>query len=136
MNVWNFLFQNWDSILVATILIIGILILVKRGETKILKQILFGLVTQAEQEYGDGTGKLKYAKVADWIYQRIPAVLKVLFTAKDLEKLIEEALDSAKTAWDSNDRLLEAGVITSTAVLIDSAATADEPSDENDMVEI
>ena len=135
MNVWNFLFQNWDSILVAIILIIGILILVKRGETKILKQILFGLVTQAEQEYGDGTGKLKYAKVTDWIYQRIPAVLKVLFTAKDLEKLIEEALDSAKTAWDTNDQLLKAGVIASTAVLIDSTPAADEPLDDN-MVEI
>ena len=32
---------------------------------------------------------MKFAAVADWIYQRIPAVLKLLFTEKDIATMIE-----------------------------------------------
>lgn len=54
---------------------------------------------------GKGTGKLKLAAVSDWIYQRIPAVLKLLFSEKDIEKLIESALEEAKKAWGTNGNL-------------------------------
>lgn len=80
-------------------------VLIKRGETKILKQILFNLVTQAEKQFGSGTGSLKYAAVADWIYQRIPAILKLLFTSKDIETMIESVLEEAKKAWGTNENL-------------------------------
>ena len=62
-------------------------------------------VTKAEKEFGGGTGKLKLAAVSDWIYQRIPAVLKLLFSEKDIEKLIESALEEAKKAWGTNGNL-------------------------------
>lgn len=78
---------------------------IKRGETAVLNRILFGLVTKAEKEFGGGTGKLKLAAVSDWIYQRIPAVLKLLFSEKDIEKLIEDALEEAKKAWGTNGNL-------------------------------
>ena len=87
MNVLAFLAANWDSVLVVVAFLAVVVVLIKRGETKILKQILFNLVTQAEKQFGSGTGSLKYAAVADWIYQRIPAVLKLLFTSNDIEKL-------------------------------------------------
>lgn len=86
MNVLAFLAANWDSVLVVVAFLAVVVVLIKRGETKILKQILFNLVTQAEKQFGSGTGSLKYAAVADWIYQRIPAVLKLLFTSSDIEK--------------------------------------------------
>ena len=75
MNVLTFLAKNWDSVLVVVAFLALVVVLIKRGETKILKQILFNLVTQAEKQFGSGTGSLKYAAVADWIYQRIPAAL-------------------------------------------------------------
>ena len=84
MNVLTFLAKNWDSVLVVVAFLAAVVVLIKRGETKILKQILFNLVTQAEKQFGSGTGSLKYAAVADWIYQRIPAVLKLLFTSSDI----------------------------------------------------
>lgn len=105
MNVLTFLAKNWDSVLVIVAFLAVVVVLIKRGETKILKQILFNLVTQAEKQFGSGTGSLKYATVADWIYQRIPAVLKLLFTSSDIEKMIEAALEEAKKAWGANENL-------------------------------
>ena len=105
MNVLTFLAKNWDSVLVVVAFLALVVALIKRGETKILKQILFNLVTQAEKQFGSGTGSLKYAAVADWIYQRIPAVLKLLFTSSDIEKMIEAALEEAKKAWGANENL-------------------------------
>lgn len=105
MNVLAFLAANWDSVLVVVAFLAAVVVLIKRGETKILKQILFNLVTQAEKQFGSGTGSLKYAAVADWIYQRIPAVLKLLFTSSDIEKMIEAALEEAKKAWGANENL-------------------------------
>ena len=105
MNVLTFLAKNWDSVLVIVAFLAVVVVLIKRGETKILKQILFNLVTQAEKQFGSGTGSLKYAAVADWIYQRTPAVLKLLFTSSDIEKMIEAALEEAKKAWGANENL-------------------------------
>lgn len=105
MNIINFLLANWDSILVVAAFIIAAVVMVKRGETTILKNILFKLVTQAEKEFGSGTGELKYAAVSDWIYQRMPAVLKFLFSAKDIDKMIESALAEAKKQWGKNENV-------------------------------
>ena len=105
MKILAFLLANWDSVLVVLVFLGLIVVLVKRGETAVLKKILFGLVTQAEKEFGGGTGKLKLATVSDWIYQRIPAVLKLLFSQKDIESLIESALEEAKKAWGNNEKI-------------------------------
>lgn len=118
MVIFDFIVQYWDSILIVIGFIILVLVLIKRGEMVILKQILFNLVTKAEQMYGDGTGKLKYAAVADWLYQRIPVVLKFLFTAKDIENMIESVLEAAKVAWGTNDKLLTADTTTDAATTI------------------
>lgn len=105
MNIIQFLAANWDSALVVVGFIVVLVVLIKRGETKILKQILFNLVTQAEKQFGSGTGTLKFAAVADWIYQRIPAILKLLFTEKDIARMIEAVLEEAKKAWGTNDNI-------------------------------
>ena len=107
MKILAFLLANWDSVLVVLVFLGLIVVLIKRGETAVLKKILFGLVTKAEREFGGGTGKLKLATVSDWIYQRIPAVLKLLFSEKDLERLIESALEEAKKAWGDNEKIAE-----------------------------
>lgn len=132
MNVLAFLAANWDSVLVVVAFLAVVVVLIKRGETKILKQILFNLVTQAEKQFGSGTGSLKYAAVADWIYQRIPAVLKLLFTSGDIEKMIEAALEEAKKAWGANENLkgyIEAPSVENLLVGIESQAVQTEPAE-------
>ena len=132
MNVLTFLAANWDSVLVVVAFLAVVVVLIKRGETKILKQILFNLVTQAEKQFGSGTGSLKYAAVADWIYQRIPAVLKLLFTSSDIEKMIEAALEEAKKAWGANENLkgyIETPSVGSLLVGIEEQAVQTEPAE-------
>lgn len=132
MNVLAFLAANWDSVLVVVAFLAVVVVLIKRGETKILKQILFNLVTQAEKQFGSGTGSLKYAAVADWIYQRIPAVLKLLFTSSDIEKMIEAALEEAKKAWGANENLkgyIETPSVESLLVGIEEQAVQTEPTE-------
>ena len=132
MNVLAFLAANWDSVLVVVAFLAVVVVLIKRGETKILKQILFNLVTQAEKQFGSGTGSLKYAAVADWIYQRIPAVLKLLFTSSDIEKMIEAALEEAKKAWGANENLkgyIDTPSVESLLVGIEEQAVKTEPAE-------
>ena len=132
MNVLTFLAKNWDSVLVVVAVLALVVVLIKRGETKILKQILFNLVTQAEKQFGSGTGSLKYAAVADWIYQRIPAVLKLLFTSSDIEKMIEAALEEAKKAWGANENLkgyIDTPSVESLLVGIEEQAVQTEPAE-------
>ena len=131
MNVLTFLAKNWDSVLVVVAFLALVVVLIKRGETKILKQILFNLVTQAEKQFGSGTGSLKYAAVADWIYQRIPAVLKLLFTSSDIEKMIEAALEEAKKAWGANENLkgyIDTPSVESLLVGIEAQTVQTEPA--------
>lgn len=132
MNVLTFLAKNWDSVLVVVAFLAVVVVLIKRGETKILKQILFNLVTQAEKQFGSGMGSLKYAAVADWIYQRIPAVLKLLFTSSDIEKMIEAALEEAKKAWGANENLkgyIDTPSVESLLVGIEEQAVQTEPAE-------
>ena len=132
MNVLTFLAKNWDSVLVVVAFLALVVALIKRGETKILKQILFNLVTQAEKQFGSGTGSLTYAAVADWIYQRIPAVLKLLFTSSDIEKMIEAALEEAKKAWGANENLkgyIDTPSVESLLVGIEEQAVQTEPAE-------
>lgn len=132
MNVLTFLAKNWDSVLVIVAFLALVVVLIKRGETKILKQILFNLVTQAEKQFGSGTGSLKYAAVADWIYQRIPAVLKLLFTSSDIEKMIEAALEEAKKAWGANENLkgyIDTPSVESLLVGIEEQTVQTEPAE-------
>lgn len=129
MNVIQFIAANWDSVLVVLAFLVLIVVLIKRGETKILKQILFNLVTQAEKQFGSGTGTLKYAAVADWIYQRIPAVLKLLFSAKDIEKMIESVLEEAKQAWGANENLKEYIEAPNLENFLTGIAIAEEPTE-------
>lgn len=132
MNVLTFLAKNWDSVLVVVAFLALVVVLIKRGETKIFQKILFNLVTQAEKQFGSGTGSLKYAAVADWIYQRIPAVLKLLFTSSDIEKMIEAALEEAKKAWGANENLkgyIDTPSVESLLVGIEEQVVQTEPAE-------
>lgn len=123
MNIIQFLFANWDSVLVILAFLALIVVLVKRGETKVLNKVLFSLVTQAEKQFGGGTGKLKLAAVSDWIYQRIPAVLKLLFSEKNIENMIEIALEEAKKAWGNNENI--AAYIEPTTEIVVTASSSE-----------
>lgn len=99
----NFIITNWDSVLVVILFIVACIVLARKGSAVYVKQMLFYLVTQAEAEYGAGTGNLKYAAVTTWLYERIPAILKFFFTAKQIDKMIEAAVEQMKDYLSKNN---------------------------------
>jgi len=105
MNIIKILLLNWDSVLLVIAAAGGVVALYKRGEIKILKDILFRLVTRAEAEFGNGTGELKRAAVIEWLYGRMPGILRLVVTRKDIDKLIDEVLTYAKDKWAKNKNL-------------------------------
>lgn len=132
MELLKKVFENWDNILTAVILIvIGIQAInkfVKENGQKLeemtvtekmqyVKRLLENLVpiaivltTNAEIKYGGGTGVLKRSVVIDELYKRIPDEFKKYVNEDNLNTVVETALAEAKKIWDSNanvKRLLE-----------------------------
>jgi len=98
----QFLMSYWDSVLVVILFIVICVVLIRKGATSYVKQMLFYLVTQAEAEFGSGTGDLKYAAVTTWLYERMPAILKFFFTAKQIDAMIEAAVEQMKEYLKKN----------------------------------
>ena len=107
MTVLHFMLKYWDSVVLVAVVIGIILYLIKTGQTKILKKIAVRLVTEAEGELGNGTGIFKQAAVIEWLYDKIPAVLKIFFTQKDLEKLVDTVVEEVKKKWECNEHIQE-----------------------------
>lgn len=105
MNVLKFIAANWDSILFVVAVVAALLVLYKHGRVEIVKKVLFSLVSRAEKEFGSGTGELKKATVIEWIYEKLPKIVTVFITPKEIEQLIESVLEYAKTKWAANGAL-------------------------------
>lgn len=106
MQIIEFIINYWSDILFI-LLVIGVIIyaIYKKDLSLVYKQ-LFSLVTEAEKEYGPGTGVLKLASVIAAIYPHLPRLLKLFLTEKKLTQTIEKVLAEAKQKWDSNKKLL------------------------------
>ena len=102
MSFVDFILAHWSSILVIALFVVALVILIKKGYTKYVKQICFYLVCEAEEKFGSGTGTLKYAAVTAWLYDKLPAVCKFFFTEKQIDGMIEEAVQNMKEWLDAN----------------------------------
>ena len=69
--------------------------------------MLYALVTEAEKQFGAGTGALKQSTVIKWVYERLPAVVKLFITAATLERWVDEAVIKAKEQWAKNANIKE-----------------------------
>ncbi len=105
MDILNFLFDNWDSVLLVVVVLVALILLYKHGHVEIVKKVLFSLVSRAEKEFGSGTGELKKAAVIEWIYEKLPKIVTVFITPKEIERLIETVLEYAKSRWAANSAL-------------------------------
>lgn len=77
-------------IVVAIIVVIlFIAIMIKTNHRDILNKIVLSLVVQAEKTLGSKTGELKYAYVVDKLYDRLPGIIKILYTKNDIHNIIE-----------------------------------------------
>ncbi|WP_409229455.1 hypothetical protein [Gudongella sp. SC589] len=100
----NFIMANWDSLLLVALVVAGLIVMARAGYIKQVRQILFYLVTEAEAQFGGGTGQLKYAAVATWLFERLPAIAKMILTPKTIDELIEEAVEQMKIYLRANEK--------------------------------
>lgn len=103
--LFNFFVANWDVILFVIILLVVLVYLWFRGGKSVVFKMLYAMVTEAEKEYGNGTGALKLASVIDKIYLKLPMVVRLFVTADTLQKWVETVLEEAKKTWEQNNNI-------------------------------
>ena len=72
----------------------------------LIESVLFQYVTDAERNYGSGTGQLKLSAVVGWIVDFLPDKYKTMFSIDDLSSKVENALRAAQDRWKRNPALL------------------------------
>lgn len=103
----DFLTTHWASILVVFLFIGVIVFLSLRGKKQIIYKMLYALITEAEKQYGSGTGSVKFAEVMTKVYSMLPAVIKIFITYDTLASWIEKALSEAKDHWKKEAQINE-----------------------------
>lgn len=103
--LFNFFVANWDIILFVIILLVVLVYLWIRGGKSVVFKMLYAMVTEAEKEYGDGTGALKLASVIEKIYLKLPMMVRLFVTADTLQKWVETVLQEAKKTWEQNNNI-------------------------------
>ena len=101
--------MNSTLILIIAILAVVafVVFLAVRGKKEIIYKMIYALVCEAEEQFGSGTGKQKFAYVMEKIYAELPPIFKILIDYKTLEKWIEMALAEAKEHWAKKANVTE-----------------------------
>jgi len=103
MHIYNLIVQYWADIAIVACFIVVMAVLVKRGKKDLVKRIIYAVVVEAEKVLGSKTGAEKKAYVIAAIYQRLPFLLKLVFTQKDVEGFVEDGVYILKTALSSGE---------------------------------
>ena len=106
MKIIEFITSNWDFLLLIVAAVAAVVFAIFKGNKSVIMRMLYALVTDAERAFGSGSGERKLAAVVDWIYPRLPAIIKLFVTDKMLVRWIEKALKAAKEAWANNPELI------------------------------
>lgn len=92
MNILNFLQTYWIWIVIA-VLAVAILVLLWIKNKAIVLMLARRAVMVAEEHLGSKTGAAKKAEAIAWVYERLPLILKLVFTEKVLDSIIEKAVE-------------------------------------------
>lgn len=100
----EFIKANLYDILIVIVFVVGCVFLVRRGYESKVKEMLLYLVCKAEELYGSGTGELKYSAVVTWVYEKLPPIMRLLFTTKQIDQYIEAAVLQMKEYLSQNNQ--------------------------------
>ena len=109
MKIIDFLITNWSDVTLVVSVLFIIIYSAFTNRTEYLRAELFSLVTEAEKIYGGKTGTTKLMYVVEKVYSKMPVILKLFLSEKQLEKIIEGVLASAKKLWSENEKILREG---------------------------
>ena len=102
MNIAGFFITYWLDIIIAVLFVALLGLLYYKGQRRWVYTILYSLVTEAEKQFGGGTGELKQAYVIKQVYNALPSVLKTFISAERIGTWVDNALDIAKEKWAKN----------------------------------
>lgn len=109
----EFLISNWPFIILAlAILIVAIVWVIKfikqptSAQLDTVREWLLYAVTQAEREFGAGTGKLKLSFVYDGFISRFPALAAVI-SPELFNTLVDEVLIKFRSLLETNTKIKE-----------------------------
>lgn len=102
MNIAEFIATHWLDIIIAVLFAALLGLLYYKGHKKWVYTILYSLVTEAEKQFGGGTGELKQAYVIKQVYNALPGIFKTIISAERICKWVDNALDIAKEKWAKN----------------------------------
>lgn len=100
----EFLQNNIGNIIFIVLVLVTIIVGIRLGYIKQVKQGLLYLVCKAEEVYGSGTGTLKYAFVANEIYKLLPSLARLFISVDTIDKLIEDAVTEMKKYLSENEK--------------------------------
>ena len=120
-NFLTFLNENWTLILVCLGAIAGIVAKTKNWMAKsqeekkeaaieAIRRSMLALVTEAEREYGSGTGTVKRADVLARIFTQYPILAEVMDiedTTEMLDEMIDEALVTLRALLEDNEAFFD-----------------------------
>jgi hypothetical protein len=88
-------------IFLATLVVLGIVvvILAVNDEKEIIYKMIYAFIEEAEELFGAGAGKVKFAYVLEKAYRKIPFFIRIFISYNMLEDCIETALDEMKEYW-------------------------------------
>ena len=87
--------------LIILFILIDIILVVKLIKANQLEPIIVKLITEAEGLYKSGEGNLKFDYVFDKVYNTFaPKIVKVLFSADEIKKIIQFVFNKIKIALD------------------------------------
>lgn len=130
MNLVNILLANWDILVFLIVLLVVLVYLWVRGGKSVVFKMLYAMVTEAEKEYGNGTGSLKLASVIEKIYLKLPAVVRLFVTANTLQRWVETVLEEAKKVWAQNKDI--ATYISTPTTLLENGKTTNDTEKLNE----
>lgn len=79
----------------------------KKIALSIIQHVGFALVTDAERQYGAGTGELKMSACITKLIELLPEKIVRVLPEDFLKQQLEAILTTAKEKWNKNPRLLE-----------------------------
>ena len=85
------IFANLDLILAGAVVLISAVVLARRGQIKLLRELVLSLVVGAEVDFGGGTGEIKKSEVVKKVYELLPSMSKYLISESKVSELIENA---------------------------------------------
>lgn len=101
-EIYLYLVENgywtWGNLAVVVIAVAGIFgaVYFKLVTKEQLKKVAEILIIEAEYYLGTETGKEKKALVIGWIYAKVPKVLQLFVTEKQLNDIVQVVFDKMK----------------------------------------